>query len=66
MAHMRITIEANDKDCDPDWLECILQDIWDMIRIARRKSGPKRQAYELLFGAQKVMLTIEKASNGQQ
>lgn len=49
-----------DNQVDQEWLECVLEDLWDLVKKVRRRSGPKRQAYVLQFGATVVDVTVTR------
>lgn len=58
---MRISI-PNDKQVDPDWLELVLEDLCDMVRHVRRKSGKQQEQYTLYFGTTQVEVTVRRIS----
>lgn len=55
---MRITIE--DPKVDETWLELVVQDLWDMVKNVRRRSGRRELKYRLTFDATVVEVTVRR------
>lgn len=54
-------MELVDRECDPEWLECVIEDLWDLVKIVRRRSGPRERKYTLVFGLKStVEVTIQR------
>ena len=53
-------MKIEDKLADPEWLECVIEDLWDLVKLVRRRSGPRTRVYTLQFGATVVDVTIRR------
>lgn len=43
------TVQIDDKNADEQFLELVLQDVWDMVKRTRRRSGKRQETYRLEF-----------------
>jgi uncharacterized protein YceH (UPF0502 family) len=56
---MRIFLE-DDRRVDETWLELTLQDLWDVVKRVRRRSGRREERYTLQFDATVVEITVRR------
>jgi hypothetical protein len=61
-----MNVHIEDPKVDPDWLECTLQDLWDMVKSVRKRSGPKRQTYSLWLNGVVVDVQISRRQPAAQ
>jgi hypothetical protein len=53
-------VDIRDKQVDETWLGCVLENIWDMVKAARRKSSRTTRRYVLWFDATAVEITVRQ------
>jgi uncharacterized protein YceH (UPF0502 family) len=58
---VRIDLE-DDKQADETWVECVVQDLWDIVKRVRRRKGKREERYTLSFGPNVVEVTVRRVT----
>lgn len=57
---MDITISDDPKVPDEEWLSLVFDDLWDMVKAVRKRSGPRKRSYLLSFYGSQVTVTVQR------
>jgi hypothetical protein len=49
-----------DRQVDETWLAGVLEEVWNMVKAARRKSSRTTRRYVLWFGVTAVEITVRQ------
>lgn len=44
---LALSIPFDDRQTDPTFIEEVMDEVWDMVKRVRLKSGPRQQTYSL-------------------
>jgi hypothetical protein len=53
-------VDIRDKQVDETWLGCVLEDIWDLVKLCRRRSSKTTRRYVLWFDEIAVEITVRQ------
>ena len=59
---MSVRVSIEDRQVDETFLELTLEDLWDLVKRVRRRSGKREERYTLTFGATMVEITVRRVS----
>ena len=51
-----------DRGADPTFVECVVEDLWDVVKEVRKRSGPREQKYYLEFLGTTVEITFRRTN----